>query len=198
MLVTDVQQERSLTRITDLAAADPGALDRRYHDMEEAAVADLVRENIPRDSLKTLRFAGMRYAGQSYEVSVPVGPLRQAQDLQDLARRFHDTHHRRYGHMAKGQAVEIVNFQVTAVGTIPKPEMKKFPRGAGRLPTAAATRQVHFGASAPVATPVYHRSLFTPGMEIAGPAIIEEKTSTTVLYPGQVSCIDEYLNMEIA
>src|SRR5437016_2418641 len=72
MLVTDVQQERSLTRITDLASADPGALDRRYHDMEEAAVADLVRENIPRDSLKTLRFAGMRYAGQSYEVSVPV------------------------------------------------------------------------------------------------------------------------------
>jgi len=37
-------------------------------------------------------------------------------DLAALAKRFHEAHRRRYGHMAESEAVEIVNFQVTAVG----------------------------------------------------------------------------------
>jgi len=36
-----------------------------------------------------------------------------------------------------------------------------------------------------------------PGMRIEGPAIVEEQTSTTVLYPGQRAQVDEYLNVEI-
>jgi N-methylhydantoinase A/oxoprolinase/acetone carboxylase beta subunit len=39
---------------------------------------------------------------------------------QPLARRFHDAHRRRYGHMAEREAVEIVNFEVTGVGLIAK------------------------------------------------------------------------------
>jgi len=34
-------------------------------------------------------------------------------------------------------------------------------------------------------------------MTIDGPAVIEEKTSTTVLYPGQRAAIDGYLNIAI-
>jgi N-methylhydantoinase A/oxoprolinase/acetone carboxylase beta subunit len=34
-------------------------------------------------------------------------------------------------------------------------------------------------------------------MEVPGPAVIEEKTSTTVLYPGHVARVDEDLNIEI-
>ena len=37
-----------------------------------------------------------------------------------------------------------------------------------------------------------------PGMRIEGPAIIEEQTSTTVLYPGQQAEVDEYLNVDMA
>ena len=34
-------------------------------------------------------------------------------------------------------------------------------------------------------------------MRIEGPAIVEEQSSTTVLYPGQRAEVDEYLNVEI-
>jgi N-methylhydantoinase A len=116
--------------------------------------------------------------------------------LADLARRFHGAHQRRYGHMAQAEAVEIVNFQVTAVGLIPKPQMKSFDTtDAQAIP--CATRQAYFNATEAHDVPVLARSSLQPGMRIAGPAIIEEKTSTTVIYPGQRAAVDSYLNIEV-
>ena len=53
-------------------------------------------------------------------------------DLAALAAAFHEAHRRRYGHMAENEAVEIVNFKVTAVGAIPKPRLRPaLVRGGG-------------------------------------------------------------------
>jgi N-methylhydantoinase A len=139
----------------------------------------------------------MRYRGQSYEVAVAVPSLRGPQDLADLASRFHDAHQRRYGHMAQAEAVEIVNFQVTAIGLIPKLEMKTFDKAAAAA-TPHATRQAHFNAGEARDVPVFARSSLQPGMRIEGPAVIEEKTSTSVIYPGQRAEVDAYLNIEVA
>ena len=200
MLVTDVHQERSLTRITPIDGTTATELDAIFAEVETAALQDLMREHFPPERLLTRRHAGMRYRGQSYEVSVSVPRLRGPDDLGDLIRRFHDAHQRRYGHMAEIEAVEIVNFQVTAVGLIPKPALKTFD-----VPAAAATteqtphstRQVYFSATDASNVPVLKRGVLPPGVCIAGPAIIEEKTSTVVLYPGQRAAVDAYLNIEI-
>ena len=97
MLVTDVQQERSLTRITPVEDATPGELDAIFAEMEMEALEALMREQFPRQRLQTRRHAGMRYRGQSYEVAVPVPSLRGPDDMADLVRCFHDAHQRRYG-----------------------------------------------------------------------------------------------------
>jgi N-methylhydantoinase A len=197
MLVTDVHQARSLTRLTPLDAATADELEGIFRAMEDEALADLVRERFPREQLQTLRFAGMRYRGQSYEVTVPVAALAGPDDLAELTRRFHEAHHRRYGHMAQAEAVEIVNFQVTGVGVIPKPPLQQFEHGAAMSPEPAATRQAWFGAGESVALPVFRRDALSPGDTIEGPAVIEEKTSTTILYPGQRAQIDSFLNIDI-
>jgi N-methylhydantoinase A len=197
MLVTDVHQTRSLTRITQLDRTEAGELDDIFRAMEAEALADLMREQFPRERLQTLRFAGMRYRGQSYEVTVPVAALAGPDDLAELARRFHDAHHRRYGHMAQSEAVEIVNFQVTGVGVIPKPPLQKFSSGAAGQPQPDETRQAYFGDAGRIALPVFNRHRLKPGAAIEGPAVIDEKTSTTVLYPGQHARIDAFLNIEI-
>jgi N-methylhydantoinase A/oxoprolinase/acetone carboxylase beta subunit len=101
MLVTDVHQTRSFTRITRLDAAKAAELERIFAGMEEAAFADLMQEQFTREQLSTLRSAGMRYRGQSYEVSVAVTELNSAADLAMLGKRFHEAHRRRYGHMAE-------------------------------------------------------------------------------------------------
>jgi N-methylhydantoinase A len=199
MLVTDVHQTRSFTRITRLDAAKPAELEKIFADMEVAALADLMREQFSREQLSTLRSAGMRYRGQSYEVSVPVAALNDDADLAALAKRFHEAHRRRYGHMAESEAVEIVNFQVTAVGAIPKPQFGAAAvLGTLQPPIPHETRTAYFDATDATQVPVFRRSALAAGAVIDGPAVIEEKTSTTVLYPGQRGEIDGYLNIAVA
>src|SRR5712691_5654205 len=197
MLVTDVHQTRSFTRITQLEAVTADDLDPVFRDMEEAALEDLMRENFPRERLRTVRSAGMRYRGQSYEVSVPVTALRGPGDVAALAQRFHAAHRRPYGHMAESEAVEIVNFHVTGVGTIPKPALQKFPRGSGLLPRPHAMRLAYFGSAVSTRVPIFRRGALDPAAVIEGPSSIEEKTSTIVVYPGQAARVDEYRNVEV-
>jgi N-methylhydantoinase A len=198
MLVTDVHQQRSLTRITPVDGTTAADLDAIFAAMEADALQDLVQEQIPREHLQTIRHAGMRYRGQSYEVAVLVPSLQGPHDLDDLVQRFHDAHQRRYGHMAQAEAVEIVNFQVTAIGRIPKPATKRFDPGAGSRPqTPFETRRAYFNATDARDVPVRRRGDLAPGARIEGPAVIEEQTSTIVLYPGQRARVDDYLNIEV-
>ncbi|MGA8495033.1 MAG: hydantoinase/oxoprolinase family protein [Xanthobacteraceae bacterium] len=198
MLVTDVHQTRSFTRITRLDAAKPAELERIFADMETAALADLMQEQFSREQLSTLRSAGMRYRGQSYEVSVPVAELNSDADLAALGQRFHEAHRRRYGHMAESEAVEIVNFQVTAVGAIPKPQFSaNAAPTTSQPPVSHETRKAYFNPTDAIPVPVFRRSALAAGAAIDGPAVIEEKTSTTVLYPGQCAEIDNHLNIAI-
>src|SRR5262249_35821074 len=187
---------RSRTRITPVDSATPAELDAIFAEMEATALHDLMQEHFPRERLRTYRHAGMRYRGQSYEVAVGIPTLRTDADVADLVRRFHAAHQRRYGHMAQAEAVEIVNFQVAAVGMIPKPAMTAFDTTSAPA-KPIATRQAWFNADDARDVPVFRRSLLSPGMRIEGPAIIEEKTSTTVLYPGQHAEVDSYLNIAV-
>ena len=100
--------------------------------------------------------------------------------------------------MAQAEAVEIVNFQVTAIGRIPKPATKRFDPGAGPQPqTPFEIRQAYFNATDACDVPVWRRGDLAPGARIEGPAVIEEQTSTIVLYPGQRARVDDYLNIEV-
>jgi N-methylhydantoinase A len=198
MLVTDVHQTRRVTRITPLATAAAAELERIFSAMEHSASAELVQENFARERLTTLRSAAMRYRGQSYEVDVPVATLKNDADIALLSNRFHQAHQRRYGHMAESEAIEIVNFQVTAIGRIPKPNVIGVAAPSeAEPPTPHELRPVYFDPQTPTLVPVFSRTALAPGTIIEGPAVIEEKTSTIVLYPNQRGRIDGYLNVEI-
>ena len=161
MLVTDVHQQRSLTRITPVDGTTAAELDAIFAAMEADALQDLLQEQIPRERLETVRHAGMRYRGQSYEVAVPVPSLHGPGHLADLIQRFHDAHQRRYGHMAQAEAVEIVNFQVTAIGRIPKPATKRFDPGP-QQDAPSEIRRASFSATDACDVPVLRAATCAP------------------------------------
>lgn len=197
MLVTDVHQELSQTKLIPLDSATPEEIEALFRGMEERIIADLVRERFPREHLHTLRSAGLRYRGQSYEVAVPLSRVESRDDLVQLAQRFHDAHYRRYGHMAENETIDIVNFKVTGVGEIAKPALTPVEAVQPGAAVAAATRPAYFGRHGTLEAAVYRRSDLQPGTRVEGPAIFEERTSTVVLYPGQTAEVDAYLNLEI-
>ena len=198
LLVTDVRHERSLTRVTAMHETSAAELDVIFAELEAKALQELAEERFASERLITRRQAAMRYRGQSYEVAVELGSLARPQHIEDLVARFHAAHARRYGHMAQAEAVELVNFQVTAIGMTPRPGLQRFARVADAQANPRAKRRAYFSGMDPHEVPVWRREDLVSGLRLEGPAVVEEKTSTIVIYPGQRAEVDEYLNIEIS
>src|SRR5262249_4707191 len=56
--------------------------------------------------------ADLRYAGQSFELSIPLGP--------DLAERFHQAHESRNGYAARGRTIEVVAVRTSDIERSPE------------------------------------------------------------------------------
>ncbi len=197
MLVCDVRHDRSVTRVTRLDDARPEDIEAQFEALEGGALRDLAREKIPENRLAAVRYAGMRYRGQSYEVDVPLGRIDGSEALAQLIERFHEAHRRRYGHMATEEAVEIVNYKVTGVGQLAKPKLREFDDGHDHAPEASGVRPAYFADDTAIETSIFQRGDLAPGATIDGPAIIEEKTSTIVIYPGQMARVDRFGQLDI-
>src|SRR5262249_30567837 len=94
-----------------LAELDAGRADRTCEEIE-VEVADRLGQ--AREGGAFQRVADMRYAGQAFELTVPLpeGPLHAAA-LEELGRRFERQHETRYGHSFEGAyALETVNLRV--------------------------------------------------------------------------------------
>jgi N-methylhydantoinase A len=93
--------------------------------------------------------------------------------------------------------VEIITFRLKASGLVEKPAFPSAP-DAGPDPGAAliSTRAVYRAeAKAFAETPIYDRDRLRPGNRIAGPAVVAQFDSTTLVLAGQSASVDRYFNL---
>jgi N-methylhydantoinase A len=161
----------------------------------------LAREGLAAAQMSFLRQVEMRYAGQSHEIAVdcPDGAIDAAM-LRTMRDRFHTEHDRSYGHGYPDQPTELVNFRLTAVGRIAKPQLREIPAATGDARQAAkGTRPVYFGTHGDhVATTVYDRAKLAAGHRFFGPAVVEEMDSTTLVLPDFGVEVDRWGNLLIS
>jgi N-methylhydantoinase A len=161
--------------------------------MEAQARQDLAAEHVAKGEMEIQRFADMRYKGQEHTVKVPL-PAGRITDrvIPGINERFHALHEQSYT-FRLDTPVELVNYHVTALGRVKKPEIIKLNGGRGTLDEARkGTRQVNFDELGFQVAAIYERSLLPVGVAIKGPAVVEEPASTTVVFPDQQLTIDEY------
>jgi N-methylhydantoinase A len=140
-----------------------------------------------------VREADIRYAGQSMEVRVaaPGGAI-DGSFLAKLIEAFHAAHLRTFGYNYAGaQKIELVNFCVSGFGLIERPQMPKLAEREGATPARKSVRPVYFDGTFRD-TPIYDRAALPPGFALAGPAVIEEFGSTTVVFPQQRLHVDPH------
>jgi N-methylhydantoinase A len=126
-----------------------------------------------------------RYPFQVWELEVPVDRDRIASDgpLDWLTDRFHDAHERTFAVREPGQNVELQYWKGRLTAPLDAPAPASTASGSGAT-AAPAVRRCHFEESGVVDTPCYGPAALAPGMEIAGPAILEEPITTVVVPPG--------------
>jgi N-methylhydantoinase A len=191
LLAVDWRTDHIVTRVTHEDAIDTGAVAAIYAGLERDAVATLERDGIGRDRIRLAREADVRYAGQSMEVRVqaPAGAV-DAGFIAAAIEAFHAAHLKAFGYNYAGrQKVEIVNFCVSGFGMIERPTIPKIAADRNAAPPHR-TRPVYFGDGFRD-TPIYDRSTLPAGFRLAGPAVVEEFGSTTVVFPGQTLDVDD-------
>jgi N-methylhydantoinase A len=197
MLSADVRHDYVQTHIAVSRDTDVGRIQSIFEDMEAQGTEQLGREGFSGPSVVLIRSADMRCTRQSYELSVPVkeGAL-TGHDLAAITEDFHRLHEKAYGYARNTEAVEFVNLRVVALGRLPEFRVKKRATRTQRALEAVGTREVYF-AGRPVSSPIYVRDLLPKGVEIRGPAIVEQMDSTIVVLPGYRAVADRYGNLLI-
>ncbi len=191
MLQTDMRHDVVRAFYEPLEGLEASAVARVYGELEREAAELLAAESIPEADRYVARTADMRYVGQEYFVSVPIGATI---DLAEIDAAFHEAHRVRYGHSTPGAPVEFVNLRVAGMGRIGRPAAPT-PPAAGGDPSLGR-RAVVFGGE-PHATPVLLRDRMPPGTVEAGPVVVEEASATTVVPPGYATRVDDHGNLLI-
>ena len=183
LLGAEVRLDVSRTHLTAFESDGPAEAEAIFADMQREA-----ERLLDRAPAAYVREVDMRYAGQGYELTVPFEGARQA---------FEELYTRRYGLASPGEPLEATTWRLTAVLETPRVELPRVQAPA--RPTPPRERLAYFpecGGFA--ATAVHARDQLAPGRELQGPAIVEERDSTTVLPPGVRALVDEYGSLHVS
>jgi len=144
----------------------------------------------------------LRYAGQGYELRVPLGGLWQtaldAATITKARARFDEQHTKIHGHAAAEKAVELVSYRVRVRVGVPKYVPQPLAAADASLPKAEAIkskRAVFFTADTATETTIFDRDRLSVGATFAGPAIVEQFDATTVIPPGWTASVDRFRNL---
>jgi N-methylhydantoinase A len=174
-------------------AADPDRLERHFQEMENEAKRALMAEGFASDAIRLVRSADLKVVGQTYELTVPLpqtGPVTPAGILA-LVDAFGRLYRERYAFFFEGEPIELVNLRLAAFGANEPIELRQ-PTGSDIADPAAARigrRPIYFDKSGYLDADVFDRDRVRPGMIVAGPAVVEEPTSVTLIPPGRSATV---------
>ena len=199
LLVTDMTADFVRTQVMEPDALDPAAANAIFAELEAQGLDEMRGSGISDDAIRVERHIDARFQGQGHEISVPVdtGSL-QHDDLVTTQDEFRELYAKSYG-IRQSYPVQLVNFRTRIVGQVPKLEfVRHVPLAGGPERALKKQRPVYFQrAGEYLETKVYARERLGAGDIIAGPAVVEEPDSTTIVPPGYCVSVGDYRQLVI-
>jgi len=184
--------------VSRLEQLDWNHLNTLFGEMEEEARALLVEAGARPEEITLTRTADMRHVGQGFEIAVPVpaGNL-EASTLPALRDGFFTAYQNLFERTVEEVPIEAMSWRLAAAAPVPNIKLNFGGQPADSGEARKGTRQVYFSETGFAPCDVYDRYALKPGDTLSGPAVIEERESTTVVGPGAVVTVDQYLNLLI-
>ncbi len=198
LLLTDLRADFATTRLIPLQDSALDAIRGAVEHVGAEANRWFDSEAIPAEQRRSNRRVDLRYEGQNYELSIPVpdGAI-TADTLTLLKQGFAEAHERMYGFAVPEERILCVTFRAEALGLVQKAQLPHHALATTDA-TAAITgsREVWFPETADFTdSTLYARDRLAPGMVFAGPAIVEQMDTTTLVPPGVTVRLDEIDNL---
>jgi N-methylhydantoinase A len=194
---TAVRDERSRTFVRTFKAITTPEVAQILRELAADASQGLKQENVPAADMRTSYQVEVRYRGQGLRLSVDV-------ELEELERRGliaisekFDAEHKRLFTFTLSLDHELVTLRAAVRGKSIEIERPAVKRG-GKDPQAAeVATQAAYMEGKDLTARVYDRAKLEAGNVIAGPAIVMEMDSTSVILPGHRGHVDALGNMLI-
>lgn len=191
MLMANVQYDFSRTKITLLNEADLKAIAADFEEMRLRGARALDAEGFTPEDQEFASYVDLRYLGQEHSVMLTVSAEVNAAEIARLQEAFAVAHERSYGHTMP-DPIEMVALRLRALGRVEAPSLPKLTPQVGQKAQPLGERMVYQDSGGRIPYSVYNRDDFTVGDLIAGPAIINEHTATTVFHTGDTAGIGAY------
>ncbi|MBS7789474.1 hydantoinase/oxoprolinase family protein [Roseococcus sp. SDR] len=181
MLAAEAVHEFVHPLLMPLAQVTPALLQAARASMAQAGHAALAHEGYAKETVELRYAADLRYAGQSSQLTVPVGDFAVAALHAGFERLYGET----FGYTAAGEGVELVNLRLSAIGRAEgRIDFPSLALDARALAGAVGERLVSFArGEAPVPTRLLPRAALADG-PVHGPAILESYDTTIIVPPG--------------
>jgi len=180
MGLADVRALRQQALETPLDREALTACDHTFEPLETAARNEVAEQRIPVDNISMRRTLHIKYDGTdtALEIDFSTEPAKIVDTFERLYRA-------RYGFLMPNKTLIIEAVAVEAIGRTQEAEDEQWPLAeqASVNPEALATTRIFSGGEWRD-TPVFDRDSLAPGARIDGPAIVNERTGTTVIEPG--------------
>jgi N-methylhydantoinase A len=187
LLVANLRRDFVRTRVSATVRTSIEEVRSALQELVREGEQELLAAGFPLELGRFNASLDMRYAGQSFELSVPV-PI-EAGSIADIERAFREVYAARYG-AGRDATIEIVSYRLAAWGLSDKPRLPAIDRSGRSLQAATAgKRSVVFGGKE-LDVVVLDRDRLPLNHKVEGPALIEEEGSTSVVPPGWSAELD--------
>ncbi|MGI9479514.1 MAG: hydantoinase/oxoprolinase family protein [Hyphomicrobiaceae bacterium] len=192
-LAFEVARSRRI-HLADLTAED---FEATFVALEREVTAILDEASVPRSELRIVRRLDMRYQGQGHEIEVVLPESHSAGSVFDQVEESFAAAYQAIYTLRLDEPAEIVNWKLEAIGpAVGLGERYQLQDGADEAKAQKGTRRVYDPVQGRFSDwPVYNRYALRPGMQLSGPALIEERESTCVIGPGDEVVVDERYNL---
>ncbi|MGH8614552.1 MAG: hydantoinase/oxoprolinase family protein [Gammaproteobacteria bacterium] len=201
-LLSDLRVSRVRSFYARGSTVDLAMLNEQFQRMRVEAEEALGAQQSQLQQLVSQLSFEMRYVGQTHEVTVPIplqsGPVRAA-EVTATIHGFHNLHKQLYTFNKPEDEVEILSIHLDLIGVRTKPVLQTSPRQGANPHAAHKGRRPVYSPLAQeyVETDIYDGNRITAGNIIEGPAVIEEKATSIVIFLGQRALLNEHLTYVI-
>jgi N-methylhydantoinase A len=185
-LVSPVRIDLARSMPRPLDGLDETERDDLLGELRDEGRRVLMAAGVDEDSVVFRYGIDARYVGQGNEITIWVGEGADwTMPMADVRMVFEEEYRRIYGLAIPDVGIEVVTWRLAATAESAEVEPSLVAADRAGDGGQVGTRPVVFErGSPPEDTLVYQREALAPGMRFVGPAVVEERETTSVIRPG--------------
>lgn len=196
LLIAPVAVDLSVSMPLPLDQWDSKAVTTLLDDLAQQGAEVVTAAGVDEASITNRYTVDMRHVGQGHEITVvlPDMSLTEEAFLAELKANFYSLYRELFGRIVEKSGIEVITWRLRSGGE--KGSVSR-PHTPGEHQHAVkGTRSVYFHElGQAVDTPVYDHYALNTHVEIAGPAIVEQRESTVVVGPKGRAHVDRSGNL---